>query len=102
MTPPPFHSLIEEHREPVLGFLRGYVGAVDAEDCLQETFLAALRASPPADSRNLRGWIFRIAHNKAIDHHRARAAAPSPTGELEALEHSAAPSAPDWLGGARG
>jgi RNA polymerase sigma factor (sigma-70 family) len=99
MTPPPFHSLIEEHREPVLGFLRGYVGAVDAEDCLQETFLAALRAYPPADSRNLRGWIFRIAHNKAIDHHRARARAPHPGGAPEELDIGASDSAPQWLGG---
>jgi len=100
MTAPPFQALIDEHREPVFAFLRGYVGAIDAEDCLQETFLAALRAYPPADARNLRGWIFRIAHNKAIDHHRARVRAPQPAGEPEDLDAAAADSAPQWLGGA--
>jgi RNA polymerase sigma factor (sigma-70 family) len=102
MTRPPFQALIDEHREPVLAFLRGYVGSVDAEDCLQETFLAALRAYPPADSRNLRGWLFRIAHNKAIDHHRARSRAPQAAGEPERLEAVATESAPEWLGGDHG
>jgi RNA polymerase sigma factor (sigma-70 family) len=99
MKAPPFQALIDEHREPVLAFLRGYVGALDAEDCLQETFLAALRAYPPADARNLRGWIFRIAHNKAIDHHRARTRAPQPAGQPEELDVAAVDSAPRWLGG---
>jgi RNA polymerase sigma factor (sigma-70 family) len=99
MTAPPFQAVIDQHRDPVFAFLRGYVGAIDAEDCLQETFLAALRAYPPADARNLRGWIFRIAHNKAIDHHRARIRAPQPAGEPEELDLAAADSAPLWLGG---
>ena len=101
MTPPPFQALIDEHREPVLAFLRGIVGPVDADDCLQDTFLAALRAYPPADSRNLRGWIFRIAHNKAIDHHRARSRAPRPSGDPQELDGAAPDAAPRWLGGRR-
>ena len=101
MTAPPFQVLIDEHREPVLSFLRGIVGATDAEDCLQDTFLSALRAYPPANDRNLRGWLFKIAHNKAIDHHRSRAAAPSPAGEPERLEAGVADAAPGWLGGRR-
>jgi RNA polymerase sigma factor (sigma-70 family) len=101
MTAPPFQALIDEHREPVLSFLRGIVGATDAEDCLQETFLSALRAYPPANARNLRGWLFKIAHNKAIDHHRSRAAAPRPAAEAERLEVVVADAAPGWLGGRR-
>jgi RNA polymerase sigma factor (sigma-70 family) len=101
MSPPPFQALIDEHRRPVLSFLRGIVGPHDAEDCLQETFLAALRAYPPADSRNLRGWIFRIAHNKAVDHHRDRSRAPAPAGEPELLDAAAPAGAPAWLGGGR-
>ena len=51
--------------------LRGAVGRADAEDCFQETFLAALRAYPRLrDAGNLRGWLLTIAHRKAIDHHR--------------------------------
>ncbi|HYU60746.1 MAG TPA: sigma-70 family RNA polymerase sigma factor [Solirubrobacterales bacterium] len=78
---PPFQALVDEHRSDVLGFLRAMVGADDAEDCFQETFMAALRAYPRADARNLRAWIFTIARRKAIDHHRARARRPKPEGE---------------------
>ena len=56
-----------------MAVLRGAVGREGAEDCFQETFLAALRAYPgSSDDRNLRGWLITIAHRKAIDHHRAR------------------------------
>ena len=96
---PPFHSLIDEHRAPVLGFLRGMVGPGDAEDCLQDTFLAALRAYPDAEPRNLRGWLFAIARNKAIDHHRSRSAVPDPAGAPDALDGAAPGVAPAWLGG---
>jgi len=98
-TLPPFHSLIDEHRATVLGFLRGMVGAEDAEDCLQETFLAALRAYPAVEPRNLRGWLFAIARNKAIDHHRSRSSAPDPAGTADDLDGVAPGAAPAWLGG---
>jgi RNA polymerase sigma factor (sigma-70 family) len=103
MAAPPFQALIDEHRRPVLAFLRSLVGPVDAEDCLQETFLAALRAYPPRETSNLRGWIFKIARNKALDHHRARTTSPTPVGEPEELDGAAPAAAPGWLGGsARG
>jgi RNA polymerase sigma factor (sigma-70 family) len=85
---PPFQSFLEEHRGPVLGFLRAMVGPSDADDCFQETFLAALRAYPRADGRNLRAWVLTIARRKAIDHHRARSRRPEPIADPE-------PSAPD-------
>src|SRR5262249_40442932 len=64
-------------------FLRASVGVHDADDCFQETFIAALRAYPRlrADS-NLRGWLFTIAHRKALDSHRARARRPIPVEQL--------------------
>jgi RNA polymerase sigma factor (sigma-70 family) len=53
-------------------FLVASVGPADADDCFQETFLAALRAYPDLrDGSNLKGWLLTIAHRKAIDHHRA-------------------------------
>ena len=65
------------------GGLRGAVGRGDAEDCFQETFLAALRAYPKLrDGGNLRGWLLTIAHRKAIDHHRARGRRPVPVAEV--------------------
>ena len=77
MTAPPFQALIDEHREPVLAFLRGYVGALDAEDCLQETFLAALRSWPSLPvTVDLKAWVAVIARRKAYDHYRAAARRP--------------------------
>ncbi len=99
---PPFQSLFDEHHRPVLAFLRGMVGPDDAEDCLQETFLAALRAYPRAEASGLRSWLFTIARNKAIDHHRRRRHAPRPAGEPEVLDGAAPDAAPGWLGGPRG
>src|SRR5690349_9382767 len=83
MTLPPFQSLIDEHRDDIYRFLRASVGAHDADDCFQETFIAALRAYPRlrADS-NLRGWLFTIAHRKALDSHRARGRRAIPVEEL--------------------
>ena len=79
---PPFQVLLDRHADDVLAVLRGAVGRGDAEDCFQETFLAALRAYPRLRSgENLRGWLITIAHRKAIDHHRARGRRPLPVAE---------------------
>jgi len=82
---PPFQAFLDEHLELVRAFLRGMVGPNDAEDCLQDTFLAALRAYPRAEAHNLRAWILTIARRKAIDHHRSRSRGPKPVAEPEAL-----------------
>jgi len=83
MTLPPFQAVLDEHRDDVYRFLRASVGPVEADDCFQETFIAALRAYPRlrADS-NLRGWLFTIAHRKALDSHRARKRRAVPVAEL--------------------
>ena len=80
---PPFQALLDEHGEVVMAVLRGAVGRDGAEDCFQETFLAALRAYPKlADDGNLRGWLVTIAHRKAIDFHRAKGRRPVPVAEV--------------------
>jgi RNA polymerase sigma factor (sigma-70 family) len=76
---------MDQHRSEVLGFLRAMVGADGADDCFQETFMAALRAYPRAEPGNLRAWLFTIARRKAIDHHRADARTPRPAGEPTAV-----------------
>jgi RNA polymerase sigma factor (sigma-70 family) len=84
---PPFQVLIDEHAAEVMAVLRGAVGRGDADDCFQETFLAALRAYPKLDdARNLRGWLLTIAHRKAIDHHRANGRRPVPVAEVAEIE----------------
>jgi RNA polymerase sigma factor (sigma-70 family) len=88
---PPFQALIDEHGSDVLGFLVGSVGPHDAEDCFQETFIAAMRAYPKVrHTDNLRGWLLTIAHRKAIDHHRSRSRAPAPAGTAEEVDESPA------------
>jgi len=82
-TLPPFQTLLDEYAPDVMGVLRGAVGRNDADDCFQETFLAALRAYPKLkDDGNLRGWLLTIAHRKAIDHHRANGRQPIPVAEV--------------------
>jgi RNA polymerase sigma factor (sigma-70 family) len=82
-TAPPFQALLDEHAHDVLRFLRAMVGRVDADDCFQETFLAALRAYPKLRRHDeLRSWLFTIARNKATDHHRARKRRPIPVEEI--------------------
>jgi RNA polymerase sigma factor (sigma-70 family) len=95
---PPFQRLLDEHANDVLGFLIASVGPVDAEDCFQETFLAALRAYPRLeDDRNLRGWLLTIAHRKAIDHHRARQRRPAPVADApEVAVRDPEPSSGIW------
>ena len=54
-TLPPFQKLLDEHSRDVLGFLVASVGPHDAEDCFQETFIAALRGYPKLEhADNLR------------------------------------------------
>jgi RNA polymerase sigma factor (sigma-70 family) len=71
---PPFQRFLDANRDAVWRLLVSSVGPDDAEDCFQETFIAALRAYPRlrGDS-NMRAWVLTIAHRKATDHHRARA-----------------------------
>jgi RNA polymerase sigma factor (sigma-70 family) len=71
---PPFQTLLDAHGREVHRFLVATVGRLDADDCYQETWLAALRAYPRLkDPSNLRSWLFTVAHHKAIDHLRSRA-----------------------------
>ena len=68
---PPFQKLLDAHGSDVHRFLIALVGPDAADDCYQETWLAALRAYPRLeDAANLRSWVLTIAHRKAIDHSR--------------------------------
>jgi RNA polymerase sigma factor (sigma-70 family) len=70
---PPFQELIDAHAAELHRFLVASLGPVDAEDCLQETFLAALRAYPRLrDASQLRAWLYTIAQRKAADVGRRR------------------------------
>ncbi|HEY7668673.1 MAG TPA: sigma-70 family RNA polymerase sigma factor [Actinomycetota bacterium] len=93
---PPFQVFLDRHRATVYRFLLVAVGPDDADDCFQETFLAALRAYPRLrDGERLDRWVLRIASRKAIDHHRGRGRRPLPTSDVR--EAPAAEPAPSWV-----
>jgi RNA polymerase sigma factor (sigma-70 family) len=82
MPLPPFQHALDEHRDTLARFLTATVGPQDADDCLQETLIAALRAYPRLrEGSNVRAWLFTIARNKSLDEHRARARRPVPVAE---------------------
>lgn len=92
---PPFEWVLETHASAVLGFLRRNAGA-DAEDCFQETMLAALRAYPALEhGTNLRGWLMTIARRKAVDSRRAAARRPLPVEEIDVVAAAPETSAAD-------
>jgi RNA polymerase sigma factor (sigma-70 family) len=94
MALPPFQLAVDQHRDQLARFLAATVGPVEADDCLQETLIAALRAYPRLRAgSNVRAWLFTIARNKALDEHRARARRPVPVLALAA--ESAAPEEAD-------
>jgi RNA polymerase sigma factor (sigma-70 family) len=81
---PPFEHVIELHGPAVLRFCAAQAGAERAEDCFQETMLAALRAYETVrDPAAVRSWLFSIAQRKAVDAHRTRAREPEPVAEPE-------------------
>ena len=94
MDLPPFQALIDAEGRDVHRFLVATVGPHDAEDCYQETWLAALKAYPRLrDASNLRAWILTVAHRKAIDHVRAANRRATPTADPPETQVPAA--APD-------
>jgi RNA polymerase sigma factor (sigma-70 family) len=85
--------LLDEHRGDVYRFLVAAVGPNEADDCFQDTFIAALRAYPRLrHGSNLRSWLLTIAHRKAIDAHRARKRRALP---VETVAERAAPAPAD-------
>ncbi len=65
-----FDTLVERYQSRLLGFCRQMLGSTqDAEDVLQEVFVAAYNAML-ADEREIavRPWLYRIARNRCLNH----------------------------------
>jgi RNA polymerase sigma factor (sigma-70 family) len=92
---PPFQRFLDGHRDAVWRFLLSSVPRSEAEDCFQETFIAALRAYPRLrPGSNLRAWVLTIAHRKALDAHRGRARRALPVADPAAFGEPSAQSRP--------
>lgn len=100
MPLPPFQAALDEHRDAVARFLVASVGPQEADDCLQETLIAALGAYPRLrPGSNVRAWMLTIARNKALDSHRARTRRPVPVGAPDSggsVEDGDGPDAELW------
>src|ERR1700678_3496839 len=61
-------ELFEQFRDPLLRYALSFgIPVHDAEEVIQEVFLSLFRHLQLRRSRkNLRGWIFRVAHNLAL------------------------------------
>jgi RNA polymerase sigma-70 factor (ECF subfamily) len=89
-----FDELVKDIRPELHRYVTCMVGSVvDGEDVVQETLAKAYYALPTITSlSNLRGWLFRIAHNKAIDH--LRRYNPRPVEQLDDYPLAAEPDLP--------
>jgi RNA polymerase sigma-70 factor (ECF subfamily) len=95
-----FEAIYREHVGGVYGLCLRLTGSRElAEDCTQETFLAAWRALPKFQARStLATWLHRIAVNTVLARHRglaARLEAPVDTLDEDSTnQHGGSDSAP--------
>ena len=94
-----FRQLVERYQRPVYGLLLRMVRSPAlAEDLAQETLIKAYRAIATFDrSRQFSSWLFKIAHNTAIDHLRKNRppTVPLETDDSERLDPLALLAAPE-------
>jgi RNA polymerase sigma factor (sigma-70 family) len=63
-----FEAIVERYRKPIMRYCRRFLPEPRAEDAVQQVFLnawSALRAG--SEVSDLRPWLYRIAHNAALD-----------------------------------
>jgi RNA polymerase sigma-70 factor (ECF subfamily) len=78
--------LYDDLAPSLLGFLRGRVGH-HADDLLGEVFVQLARNLVSFEGREpaFRGWVFKIAHHRVIDHWRRRSRRPADATDAAAL-----------------
>jgi RNA polymerase sigma-70 factor (ECF subfamily) len=89
-------SLFAQYYDRLLRYLSRAAGEREARDLTQEVFLRVSRTAIPAAPENqLAGWLFKIARNVALDHHRQRCRRPetdlgfAPEGTKDAQQEMA-------------
>jgi RNA polymerase sigma-70 factor (ECF subfamily) len=87
-----FDRLVRAERPRLHRYCARMTGSVvDGEDVLQDALVKAMEAFAGARPDNPEGWLFRIAHNVALDHLRRRARQPTIAMNEEELEMVASP-----------
>jgi RNA polymerase sigma-70 factor (ECF subfamily) len=90
-TPAEFEALVQDIRPELHRYCARMIGsAIDAEDVVQEALSKAYAALPTTPVANMRAWLFRITHNKAIDYLRHVS-----NQRMEHLDEHALPADPD-------
>ena len=90
-------GLFDELRIPLLRYLSGFpLTPQDSEDVIQEVFLALFQSLRNGKShQNVRGWLFRAAHNLALKKYQRSRKDNENTGPLIAVEQRVADPAPN-------
>jgi RNA polymerase sigma-70 factor, ECF subfamily len=94
-------ALFDQFRAPLLRYLATFsLGFSDSEDVIQEVFFSLFRHLERGKSRaNIRGWLFRVAHNLALKRlYKIRQDAETrAVREVEDVAVDSAPNAEDQL-----
>ena len=94
-----FGAIHDRYRQRLFAYTRQMLGASrsDAEDVLQDVFLRAYGALRNDDRPvTLRAWLYRVAHNRCIDHLRRPVPPPAEVYELSRMSR-----AERWCSGRR-
>jgi RNA polymerase sigma factor (sigma-70 family) len=71
-----FEAIVDRYRKPLQRYLRRLLSEALTEDVLQATFVRAWQAlGGGTEVRDLRPWLYRIAHNQAVNALRAASVA---------------------------
>ncbi len=81
-----FNTLHDRYKQRLFAYVRQMLAAQsrqDAEDVLQDVFVRAFGALRADDRQvNVRAWLYRVAHNRCIDHLRRPIPAPADVFEM--------------------
>src|SRR5215218_6176134 len=81
-----FNTLHERYKQRLFAYVRQMLASQsrqDAEDVLQDVFVRAFGALRADDRQvNVRAWLYRVAHNRCIDHLRRPIPAPADVFEM--------------------
>lgn len=76
-----FETLHARYEQPLLGYARNVLGGShhDAEECVQDAFVRALRAlvAHPDREISLKAWLYTIVRNACLDRLRGQASRPT-------------------------